>query len=63
MTRAGDQHQSPSKAVLGDLRSLIIWGRAARQPTNEEELTDRFGVGRGPVRGALAELDSGGRAD
>jgi GntR family transcriptional regulator, gluconate operon transcriptional repressor len=64
MTRVGDAHKSLSQSVQDHLRSLIISGElTSGQRLTEEELAARFGVSRGPIRDALAELSRVGLVD
>lgn len=55
------QHTDLSTAVTASLRSAIVSGDlSAGSRLVETELAERFGVSRGPVRDALAELERSG---
>ncbi|MGH1487908.1 MAG: GntR family transcriptional regulator [Acidimicrobiales bacterium] len=55
------EHTDLGTAVTASLRSTIVSGElAAGSRLVETELAERFGVSRGPVRDALAELERSG---
>ena len=60
---AAIEHKQLWQAVADQLRDEILDGRLpAGSRLVETELADRFGVSRGPIRDALAELARGGLA-